>query len=366
MEKEIKKIVLTGGPCAGKTTAMSWINENFTKQGYKVLFVPEEATELIKGGITPWENPAREFQSLLISMQIKKEDAFIKACEFLSGDKFLIVYDRGILDSRAYMGEEEFYKSLADNDLTLENVFDRYDAVFHLVSSAKGEDNAYQNTDVRKETKEDAIALDERTLNAWVGHPHLRIIDNEHEFQDKMKNLMREISSSLGIPYPYEIERKYLIKKPSLELLNNLPHVKKVHIVQTYLKSMDGNELRVRQRGNNGSYSYTLTKKVTLNNMKRIEIERRLTQSEYIECLVNADPNKKVIIKDRYCLCYQNQYFEIDIYPDMENEAICEIELSDENQEIKIPEYLQVIEEVTDKEEYKNTNLALIRSIYKK
>ena len=51
---EITKIVITGGPCAGKTTAMSWIQSTFTKKGYTVLFVPETATELITGGVAPW------------------------------------------------------------------------------------------------------------------------------------------------------------------------------------------------------------------------------------------------------------------------------------------------------------------------
>ena len=37
---KISKIVLTGGPCAGKTTALTWINNYFSKRGYTVLFVP--------------------------------------------------------------------------------------------------------------------------------------------------------------------------------------------------------------------------------------------------------------------------------------------------------------------------------------
>ena len=45
-EKKITKIVITGGPCAGKSTAMSYIQNEFTKKGYAVLFVPETATEL--------------------------------------------------------------------------------------------------------------------------------------------------------------------------------------------------------------------------------------------------------------------------------------------------------------------------------
>ena len=54
LEQIIKKIVITGGPCAGKTTAMGWIKEAFTDHDYTVLFVPETATELITGGVAPW------------------------------------------------------------------------------------------------------------------------------------------------------------------------------------------------------------------------------------------------------------------------------------------------------------------------
>ena len=51
---DITKIVITGGPCAGKTTAMNWISNAFRERGYDVLFVPETATELITGGVAPW------------------------------------------------------------------------------------------------------------------------------------------------------------------------------------------------------------------------------------------------------------------------------------------------------------------------
>ena len=51
---DITKIVITGGPCAGKTTALSWIMNSFTEKGYVVLIVPETATELINGGVAPW------------------------------------------------------------------------------------------------------------------------------------------------------------------------------------------------------------------------------------------------------------------------------------------------------------------------
>ena len=63
---QIEKIVITGGPCAGKSTAMSWIQNTFTQMGWNVLFVPETATELISGGVAPWtltSNPDHQIQT---------------------------------------------------------------------------------------------------------------------------------------------------------------------------------------------------------------------------------------------------------------------------------------------------------------
>jgi len=46
----VTRILLTGGPCAGKTTALAAISQDLTQLGYKVLVVPEAATLIMKGG----------------------------------------------------------------------------------------------------------------------------------------------------------------------------------------------------------------------------------------------------------------------------------------------------------------------------
>ena len=127
---------------------------------------------------------------------------------------------------------------------------DNYDAVFHLVTAAKGAEEFYttENNSARTETVEQARVLDDRLISVWTGHPHFRVIDNEGSFGDKMKRLIFEISSFLGEPEPFEIERKYLIEYPDLEWLENNPTCQKVEIIQTYLKSAQGDEVRVRQR----------------------------------------------------------------------------------------------------------------------
>jgi len=360
---DISKIVITGGPCAGKSTAMSWVQNAFTQMGYTVLFVPETATELITGGVAPWTcGTNAEYQKCQLKLQMEKEKIFEQAARTMPAEKILIVCDRGTLDNKAYMNEAEFAEAMEYIGTNEVELRDNYDAVFHLVTAAKGAEAFYTtaNNEARTETVEEATVLDDKLISAWTGHPHLRVIDNTRSFEDKMKKLLAEISSFLGEPEPYEIERKYLIAYPDIEWLETNPTCQRIEIIQTYLNSSDGDEVRVRQRGIDGNYIYFQTTKKKVTDVKRVEIERRLSQAEYLKLLMDADTTKRQIRKTRYCLTYENQYFEIDVYPFWDDKAIVEIELSDENTEIVFPEQIQVIREVTDDESYKNASLARI------
>ncbi len=173
-----------------------------------------------------------------------------------------------------------------------------------------------------------------------------------------MKHLISEIALFLGEPEPYEIERKFLIEYPDIHTLEALPNCEKVEIIQTYLRSDHEEEIRIRQRGSNGNYIYFETHKKSISGLKRVEVERRLTKDEYLARLMDADPTKRPIRKDRYCLADGNQYFEIDIYPFWTDKAIVEIELSDAEEEIRFPDILTLIREVTEDPAYKNSSLA--------
>ncbi len=360
---QITKIVITGGPCAGKTTAMSWIQNFFTKLGYAVLFVPETATELISGGLAPWTfGSGVSFQKCLMQLQLEKEKVFEQGAATMKAEKVLIVCDRGALDNKAYMTELEFASVASGAGSNEVELRDSYDAVFHLVTAAKGAEQFYTtaNNAARTETPEQAAALDDKLIAAWTGHPHLRIIDNSSAFEDKMKRLIAEISAFLGEPSPYEIERKFLIEYPDIQWLESLPNCQRVEIIQTYLKTTDGSEARVRQRGMDGHYIYCETTKKAVSGIKRVEIERRLSKDEYLQRLMEADPACRPIRKTRYCLTHESQYFEIDIYPFWTDRAIVEIELREETQEIRFPKQLKVLKEVTDDSAYKNASLARI------
>ena len=124
------------------------------------------------------------------------------------------------------------------DQMTEQELRDGYDAVFHMVTAAKGAERFYTtaNNKVRTESPEQARALDDKLLAAWTGHPHLRVIGNTGSFEDKLKHLVAEIRSFLGEPRPMEIERKFLIEYPDIKWLESLPNCRKVDIIQTYLR----------------------------------------------------------------------------------------------------------------------------------
>lgn len=179
-EKRITKIVITGGPCAGKTTALSRIQTAFTDLGYTVIIIPETATELIMGGIAPWTLESNlDYQLCQMKLQLEKEKIFTEGAAKLFGkEKVLVVCDRGMMDNKAYMTESEFANALQLLGYGETELRDEYDAVFHLVTAAKGAAEFYTtaNNDARTETAEEAAAMDEKLIAAWTGHPHFRVM----------------------------------------------------------------------------------------------------------------------------------------------------------------------------------------------
>ena len=357
------KIVITGGPCAGKTTGLNWISNAFTKMGYTVLFISEVATDLISGGLAPWTCESNlDYQKCQMRLQIEKERIYEEAASSMKDKKVLIVCDRGALDNKAYMSGGDFEKILKDIGISEVELRDGYDAVFHLVTAAKGAQGFYTtaNNTARKESPDEAAALDDALIAAWTGHPHLRILDNSMDFNSKMRLLVAEISSFLGEPRPYEIERKFLIEYPDTAALEALPNCRRVEIIQTYLRSEADEEIRIRQRGSEGSFLYYETRKRYISGSKRIETERRLSKEEYLSKLMDADTARHPIRKTRYCLTSGSRYFEIDVFPFWDDKALMEIELLSEDDEVIFPKQVKVIKEVTDDPAYRNSALAMI------
>lgn len=156
----------------------------------------------------------------------------------------------------------------------------------------------------------------------------------------------------------FEIERKYLIRMPDPAFL--AASASPSQIEQTYLlRPAPHINARVRKRGREGAWTYTHTQKIRVGELRRIEDEREISEEEYRELLLQADPQRNVIRKTRWVLPWYGQDFEIDVYPFWQRQAVMEIELEDEEQAVELPPQIQILREVTDDERYLNSSLSL-------
>lgn len=366
-----KKIVLTGGPCGGKTTALNYLTEKLSDYGFSVVVVPEAATMIINSGLNPRVAGAGkalnyfDFEKLILETQVKLEDqVFGPALEIKGGERRLLLCDRGCMDHLAYMTKREFNRILKKNGWTAVGLRDeRYDAVFHLVTAAEGREEFYNlNNPARFESLDEAKQADERTRDAWLGHPHLRVIDNSTLFDGKMKRLLNAVRQALGIPVSVEMERKFLIRRPIR--LSDVPcSFQRVEIEQIYLPDQGEEMVRIRKRSQRQASVFYETRKMPDSAPNsRIEIERRISREEYRQKAQLADPNLDAIRKNRICFLYKHQYFELDLFfePERLKELqLLEIELTEENDKVEIPNWLGDVQEVTDDPQYHNAVLAV-------
>lgn len=201
---QIVKIVISGGPCAGKSCALQHIKQKFTEKGWNVLLVSESATELILGGVAPWTcTSLLDYQSYQTQLQLTKEAIFDDMATTLPSP-VLIVCDRGLMDAKAYMTVDEF-NAMLERFHTSEKVWlDRYDAIFLLETTAKGKEECYSHctNEARSEGLEKAIQIDDSTIEAWQAHPRCFYFDNSTDFDGKLEKLIHSIDNFIG---DYEI-----------------------------------------------------------------------------------------------------------------------------------------------------------------
>ncbi len=195
----VAKIVLTGGPCAGKTTTISRIEEHLNEKGYHVLVLNECATELIKGGIRPFGENALsvyDFQNEVLNLQVYKEKRYQDIIDkFDDSVKCILVSDRGVIDNKAYLGQELFDKLLEQNNVKEEDMLNEYNLVIHMITVASDIKNNYSNSTntARFEDADEAIDLDKRTSDAWSKHPNMKVVPVTEILNDKIDIVLKHV-----------------------------------------------------------------------------------------------------------------------------------------------------------------------------
>ncbi|XLQ19585.1 MAG: AAA family ATPase [Candidatus Moraniibacteriota bacterium] len=366
MNKSIHKIVLTGPPCSGKSTAISRVVEFVNSLGVRAVSAPEAATELKINGITPenYKDPAM-FQTFLIEKLLFNESFFTRALRHSKGvmeNGGIVVCDRGLHDCLAYSDKESVERTLfVHHELSLEKeISSRYAmAIFMDVAPKKYYTN--QNNSAREETYTEALLLGSKTATAWVGHPNLILVGNNYDdFDGKVNAVIQNVAQLVGVPEPLAIERKYLVRDRQSIVLEKFLERKQavcVNIVQHYLIG-DGEE-RVRAWTRDSVTTYFHTKKSNEPSVQRIKTEKIISRAKYEELLRSADPECAPIEKVRHYFIDNNQYFRLDTFPHNSGAHLLEVQPTTEQEHITLPDCLSCCAiEVTDEAMYYNYNIA--------
>ena len=160
---------------------------------------------------------------------------------------------------------------------------------------------------------------------------------------------------------PLEIERKFLIRMPDTEKLKQLS-TRRIEITQIYLTPGElGSVRRLRRSRWDGGEARYFTEKLRLSDRTRIEREREITDEEWETLYAQRDEELRIIEKVRWCVPFAGHTLEIDVFPFWTDRAFCEAELESEDEPLELPDWLQLVREVSADRRY--TNYALARRL---
>lgn len=173
------RIVLTGGPGGGKTTAGDLFRR---EMGDRVVLVPEAATMVFSGGFPRLTkaDAVHAAQRAIYHVQIHLEEAVMA-----QHPEQILLCDRGTVDGAAYWpgGSEGFFDDIGT---TLERELSRYDAVIFFESAAVGGMGIEGGNPIRNETLAEAVKLDHKLRTLWSQHPNFMLVPHNPSFFKKI------------------------------------------------------------------------------------------------------------------------------------------------------------------------------------
>jgi predicted ATPase len=180
------RVVVTGGPGAGKTTAADLFRREL---GERVVVVPEAATMLFSGGF-PRDGIAevkRAAQTAIFHVQRNLEN--IQRATYPTR---VLLCDRGTVDGAAYWPGDDPHDFFATVGTTLDAELARYDEVIFFETAAVGGLAIEGGNPMRIESVNEAVTLHRALLALWSQHPRFTFVPHDPSF-------LRKITAGLAV-----------------------------------------------------------------------------------------------------------------------------------------------------------------------
>lgn len=171
------RIVLTGGPGAGKTAVLELMRRHFCRH---VDVLPEAASILFLGGFRRGQTLQGKAATQRAIFHVQRELEVIAQAE---AEDAIVICDRGTVDGFAYWpGPGDFFEAMG---VRREEELARYDAVVHLRVPPLANGYTRATNPARIETAAEAVAIDGRIVAAWEGHPRRYVVESREDFMHK-------------------------------------------------------------------------------------------------------------------------------------------------------------------------------------
>ena len=190
----IRRIAVTGGPGAGKTTLWRTVAARYQP---RIVAVPEVAT-LMLSHVFPQPRNETERHALQRSIFAVQRDLETLHESRLRPDQVLLC-DRGTPDGAGYWpaGPDAFFAAM---DAQWEAELARYDAVIFLETAAAGGLSIAEGNATRLEDHPAAVAIDRNIHAVWSRHPRFHHVAHELDFTIKIARALSALDALLGAP----------------------------------------------------------------------------------------------------------------------------------------------------------------------
>jgi predicted ATPase len=192
----MKRIVLTGGPGAGKTRICEALA---AADPARLIHVPEAATQVYSALGSRWDrmntDGRRYAQRRIYAVQTEQEARY--AADYPNKIHLL---DRGTIDGAAYWpdGPDAYWR---DVKTTLAAELSRYDTVIWLeTAAALGIYDGEQSNPVRFEPPEAAIESGRQLKRLWGDHPKLLTVGAFATIEEKIAAVAELLNSRMQSP----------------------------------------------------------------------------------------------------------------------------------------------------------------------